>query len=67
MHVNDSFGEAMVKGINGYDQKVGLPFKIVEDIGYSPQANDLSVEVAKAKSAKADLHWWWSTASTTPS
>ena len=55
MHVNDSFGEAMVKGINGYDQKVGLPFKIVEDIGYSPQTNDLSAEVAKAKSAKADI------------
>ncbi len=35
---------------------VGLPFKIVEEIGYSPQTNDLSVEVAKAKAAKADLH-----------
>jgi branched-chain amino acid transport system substrate-binding protein len=55
MHVNDTFGEAMVKGINGYDQRVGLPFKIVEDIGYSPQTNDLSAEVAKAKAAKADL------------
>jgi branched-chain amino acid transport system substrate-binding protein len=55
MHVNDSFGEAMVKGIDGYDQRVGLPFKIVENIGYSPQTNDLSAEVAKAKDAKADL------------
>ncbi|HEX3984948.1 MAG TPA: ABC transporter substrate-binding protein, partial [Acidisoma sp.] len=56
MHLNDSFGEAMVKGINGYNDKVGLPFKIVEDIAYSPQTNDLSAEVAKAKAAKADLH-----------
>jgi branched-chain amino acid transport system substrate-binding protein len=55
-HLNDSFGEAMVKGINGYNDKVGLPFKIVEDIAYSPTANDLSAEVAKAKAAKADLH-----------
>jgi branched-chain amino acid transport system substrate-binding protein len=55
MHVNDTFGEAMVKGINGYDQRVGLPFKIVENIGYSPQTNDLSAEVAKAKAANADL------------
>jgi branched-chain amino acid transport system substrate-binding protein len=55
MHVNDSFGEAMVKGINGYDEHVGLPFKIIENIGYSPQTNDLSAEVAKAKDAKADI------------
>jgi branched-chain amino acid transport system substrate-binding protein len=55
MHVNDTFGQSMVKGISIYDQKVGLPFKIVEDIGYSPQTNDLSAEVAKAKSANADL------------
>jgi branched-chain amino acid transport system substrate-binding protein len=55
MHVNDTFGEAMVKGINGFDQRVGLPFKIVENIGYSPQTNDLSAEVAKAKAANADL------------
>ena len=55
MHVNDTFGEAMLKGINGYDAKVGLPFKIVETIAYSPQTNDLSAEVAKAKGANADL------------
>jgi len=55
MHVNDTFGQAMVRGINGYDQHVGLPFKIVEDIGYSRDTNDLSAEVAKAKAANADL------------
>ena len=55
MHINDSFGEAVVKGIHAYVAKVGLPFKIVEEIAYDPRANDLSVEVAKAKAAHADL------------
>jgi branched-chain amino acid transport system substrate-binding protein len=55
MHLNDSFGAAMVKGINGYNDKVGLPFKIIADVDYAPTTNDLSVEVAKAKAAKADL------------
>ncbi|MGH7091711.1 MAG: ABC transporter substrate-binding protein, partial [Stellaceae bacterium] len=55
-HLNDTFGTAMVKGINAYVQKVGLPFKFVADIAYSPTTNDLSVEVAKAKAANADLH-----------
>jgi branched-chain amino acid transport system substrate-binding protein len=55
MHVNDTFGEAMVKGINGYQSRVGLPFKILETIGYSPQTNDLSAEVAKAKAAKPEV------------
>jgi branched-chain amino acid transport system substrate-binding protein len=56
MHLNDSFGEAVTKGIHAYQEKVGLPFKIIDEIAYSPQTNDLSVEVAKAKAAGADLH-----------
>jgi branched-chain amino acid transport system substrate-binding protein len=56
MHINDSFGEAVVKGIHAYVAKVGLPFKIIEEIAYDPRANDLSVEVSKAKAAHADLH-----------
>ena len=56
MHVNDTFGQATVKGIYGYRDKFGLPFQIVEDIEYSPTTNDLSVEVAKAKAANPDLH-----------
>jgi len=56
MHVNDSFGEATDKAVYAYRDRVGLPFKIVEDIAYSPQTNDLSVEIAKAKADKADLH-----------
>jgi branched-chain amino acid transport system substrate-binding protein len=54
-YVNDSFGEATRKAVLSYRDRFGLPFKIVEQIGYSPQTNDLSVEVAKAKAAKPDL------------
>jgi len=56
MHVNDTFGEATDKAVYSYRDRVGLPFKILEDIAYSPQTNDLSVEIAKAKAYKADLH-----------
>jgi branched-chain amino acid transport system substrate-binding protein len=56
MHVNDSFGMSMLKGINALMPKLDLPFQIVETIAYDPQARDLSIEVAKAKAAKADLH-----------
>lgn len=55
LHINDTFGEAATKGIHGFRDKVGLPFKIVEEIAYSPQTNDLSAEVAKAKATKADF------------
>lgn len=56
MHVNDTFGQSMVKGITALAPKVGLPFTIVETISYDPQARDLSIEVTKAKAANADLH-----------
>src|SRR5690349_10727853 len=56
MHVNDTFGMSMLKGITALMPKLNLPFEIVETIAYDPQAKDLSVEVAKAKAAKADLH-----------
>jgi branched-chain amino acid transport system substrate-binding protein len=56
MHVNDSFGQSMLGGIKALAPKVGLPFEITEIISYDPKARDLSVEVAKAKAAKADLH-----------
>ncbi len=54
MHVNDTFGTAMSKGINAVMPKFNIPYKIVEEIAYDPAARDLSVEVAKAKSANAD-------------
>ena len=56
MIINDTFGQGMLKGLNAMLPKAGLPFEIVETISYDPQARDLSVEVAKAKAAKADLH-----------
>lgn len=56
MHVNDSFGMSMLAGINALAPKLQLPFQIVETIAYDPKARDLSIEVAKAKAAKADLH-----------
>src|SRR5215468_7958 len=54
MHVNDTFGTAMAKGINAVMPKFNMPYKIVDEIGYDPTARDLSVEVTKAKGAKAD-------------
>jgi branched-chain amino acid transport system substrate-binding protein len=56
MIVNDTFGQSMLTGIKALAPKVGLPFEIAEIISYDPKARDLSVEVAKAKSVKADLH-----------
>lgn len=56
MHANDTFGQSMLAGINALAPQVGLPFKIVETISYDPKARDLSIEVAKAKAAGADLH-----------
>jgi branched-chain amino acid transport system substrate-binding protein len=55
LHVNDSFGMGMLGGINALMPKLDLPFQIVETIAYDPKARDLSIEVAKAKAAKADF------------
>ena len=56
MHVNDTFGQAMTKGIGALlPQRTQLPFKIVDTISYDPAAKDLTVEVSKAKSANADF------------
>lgn len=54
MHVNDTFGTAMSKGIGAVMPKFDMPYKIVEEIAYDPAARDLSVEVAKAKATGAD-------------
>ena len=56
MHVNDTFGQAMTKGIHAMlPARTQLPFKIVDDIGYDPATKDLSVEVSKAKASNADF------------
>ena len=49
MHVNDTFGTSMQKGIDAVLQKANMPYKIAETIAYDPAARDLSVEVSKAK------------------
>jgi branched-chain amino acid transport system substrate-binding protein len=54
MHVNDTFGTAMSKGIGIVMPKFNMPYTIVDEIAYDPAARDLSVEVAKAKAANAD-------------
>jgi branched-chain amino acid transport system substrate-binding protein len=54
MHVNDTFGTSMAKGIGGVFPKFELPYKIADTIAYDPAARDLSVEVAKAKATGAD-------------
>ncbi len=54
MHVNDTFGTAMSKGIGAIMPKYAMPYTVVEEITYDPAARDLSVEVAKAKAANAD-------------
>jgi len=54
MHVNDTYGSAMAKGIGAVMPKFDMPYTIAEQIAYDPAARDLSVEVAKAKATGAD-------------
>src|SRR5689334_18153514 len=45
MHVNDTFGQAMTKGITAMlPQRTQLPFKIVDTISYDPAPKDLTVQ-----------------------
>ncbi|MCC7059978.1 MAG: ABC transporter substrate-binding protein [Burkholderiaceae bacterium] len=56
MHVNDTFGVSMAKGIAAILPRLNyLPFKVVETISYDRDARDLSVEVTKAKATNADF------------
>jgi branched-chain amino acid transport system substrate-binding protein len=54
MHVNDTYGTAMAKGIGAVMPKFDMPYTIAEEIAYDPAAHDLSVEVARAKATSAD-------------
>jgi hypothetical protein len=54
MHVNDTFGTAMAKGVGLIMPKYNLPHTIVEEIAYDPTARDLSVEIAKAKTTGSE-------------
>jgi len=56
MYVNDTFGQAMAKGVGFLLPKLDfLPFKVVDTVPYDPAARDLTVEVSKAKAANADF------------
>src|SRR5690349_12529701 len=56
MHVNDTFGQAMAKGIGAMlPRATRLPFKVVDQNSYDPAAKDLTVEVSKAKASNADF------------
>jgi branched-chain amino acid transport system substrate-binding protein len=56
MHINDTFGQAVAKGIGAILPRLThLPFRIVDTIPYDPAAKDLSIEVSKAKAANADF------------
>jgi branched-chain amino acid transport system substrate-binding protein len=54
MHVNDTYGMAMVQAISSVISRFNVPYKIVETIGYDPAARDLAIEVAKAKATGAE-------------
>jgi branched-chain amino acid transport system substrate-binding protein len=54
MHVNDTFGTSMQKGISAVMPRFNMPYTITEQIAYDPTARDLSVEVAKAKATGAE-------------
>ena len=55
LHVNDTFGQGIMKGVDALWDKQQVPIKILDRIGYDVRARDLSVEVAKAKAVGADL------------
>ncbi|HEX4407623.1 MAG TPA: ABC transporter substrate-binding protein [Xanthobacteraceae bacterium] len=55
MHVNDTYGTGMSKAVAALTPKFNMPYKILDEISYDPAARDLSVEVAKAKAANAEV------------
>jgi len=56
MHVNDTFGQSMAKGIGALLPRLDfLPFRVLDTISYDPAARDLTVEVSKAKATGADF------------
>jgi branched-chain amino acid transport system substrate-binding protein len=54
LHVNDTYGTAMSKGVAALMPKFNMPYTIADEISYDPAARDLSVEVTKAKATNAD-------------
>jgi branched-chain amino acid transport system substrate-binding protein len=54
LHVNDTFGMAMLQGIDAMMPKFNMPYTIVDKVAYDPAARDLSVEISKAKATGAE-------------
>jgi branched-chain amino acid transport system substrate-binding protein len=55
MHVNDTFGQAVAKGVDILWGKLNVPIKILDKISYSRTARDMSVEIGKAKASNPDI------------
>ncbi len=55
LHANDTFGMANRQALDALFPKLDMPFTLVESISYDPKAQDLAVEVAKAKATGAEL------------
>jgi branched-chain amino acid transport system substrate-binding protein len=57
LHINDTFGTSFMKGIDAHLAKAKMPYKVLDRIPYDPHANDLSVEVTRARTTEAELLW----------
>ncbi|WP_395830221.1 ABC transporter substrate-binding protein [Elstera sp.] len=55
LHANDTFGMANKGAFDKLFPDAGMPFSMLDAIAYDPKAQDLSVEVAKAKASGAEL------------
>ncbi len=55
LHANDTFGMANRQALDALFPKLDMPFTLIESISYDPKAQDLAVEVAKAKATGAEL------------
>src|SRR6185295_20004278 len=54
LHVNDTYGTSIQKGMAAMFPKFDMPYKILQEIAYDPGARDLSVEISKAKATGAE-------------
>jgi branched-chain amino acid transport system substrate-binding protein len=54
MHVNDTLGSAMQKGVSAIFQKHDMPYQILQTIAYDPKSLDLALEVSRAKATGAE-------------
>jgi branched-chain amino acid transport system substrate-binding protein len=55
LHANDTFGQANKAALDKLFPTLDMPFPMPEAISYDPKAQDLAVEVAKARATGAEL------------